>query len=304
MMLPPAHVGLVIEDDPHIAKVLGDLVESLGHRAIVATTLEEVRAAIEAGGYCYVLLDMQIPATAGATPQVGCGETALVWLRAKDARFNADGRHWLQILVVSAYSREPEFVDRLRDMDANGFIAKTFGNRVEVVLDRIRGALARAGRADHAACEGRDDGAGEHREEKPQQAGEAKISAKAAVTLIIDGEKKGRTTGFLVNGTRCALQDLRFLVLLKLVVAHRRAPASWVGADDLGIARRPDVPSRLRAAFAGALPEGGFVVVEGDGNAHFRLNQEIVVERVDWDALEQHSIDGVKKVASEGRRLR
>ena len=86
-----------------IADILKELVASLGHEWIYASTLEEVRAAVAAGGYCYVLLDMQIPPDATSRASVGCGETALRLIRRAAPARNAGDQHVLPVLVVTGY---------------------------------------------------------------------------------------------------------------------------------------------------------------------------------------------------------
>jgi len=148
----PKHVAFIVEDDPHVAAELRALVASLGHASIHASTLEEALAAIEAGGFCYALLDMQIPADASSMPRAACGETVLTTLRKRYPQRRADGKHVLQIVVVTSYSREPEFVSRMHELDADAFIAKPFDDKPELVLEKIRTALVRAGREEHESC--------------------------------------------------------------------------------------------------------------------------------------------------------
>jgi hypothetical protein len=123
------------------------------------------------------------------------------------------------------------------------------------------------------------------------------------VRIAIDGERIGRRTGFLVNGARAELQNMRFLAFLKFVLAHRRAAGSWHSLADLGFARLADLPSRIRAAFVELVPEG-FLVIEGDGQGGLRLNPAVTIESVSWDALGTHPDDAIRKIASDGRARR
>jgi hypothetical protein len=54
----------------------------------------------------------------------------------------------------------------------------------------------------------------------------------------------------------------------------------------------------VRQAFVGLVPEG-FQVIEGDRRGQFRLHPDVVVERVDWEALSRHPDAAVKKLAVE-----
>jgi CheY-like chemotaxis protein len=293
--MSPSHVALIIEDDPIWAKLLCDLVLSLGHDFILATTLQDARAAIEAGGYCYVLLDMEIPARAGMDPNVACGETALELLRKKHPHRRDDGRHVLQILVATGYSNDGEFSSRLHQMDADAFISKSSFARAGYVSDQIRSALTRAGRADHAAC-------------GPLVAPEARpaialaASTSRLVRIVLDGQRSGRRVGLLVNGARLRVPDQVFLFFLRLVLEALRAPGSWHTLADLGFASNVVLPSRLRAAFAPVVPEG-LDVLEKTGLDRYRLNPQVVVEHVDWRVLEADADQTVARVAREGARV-
>ena len=287
------HVALIVEDEPPIAAALVEIAASRAHGARRASTLEDVRAAAAEGGYCYVLLDMQIPTAPGGRPLVSAGETALALLRKGEPRRNARGRHLLPILVVTGYSSDPDFIWRIYDAEADGFVTKPFGDRVEVVLSKIREALASAGREEHAACTAPVDDAAASDEPRA-----AAARAPAPVVLVIDGEKQGRRTGFLVNGKRRELQDGRFAVLLRLIAVHLRNPGAWSSRQELGIARSPEVPSRIRKELEGAVPER-FDVIVSDRGGSCRLNPEVLVERVAWDALAAHPDPKVQRIARE-----
>ncbi len=286
------HRALVVEDDPHVAAELCRLLASLGHEAIHASTLEELRAAIEKGGFCYVLLDMEIPADARSRPLASCGETGLALLRKAFPHRGVGGHHVLQILVVTGYSTDHEFVSRIFEMNADGFIAKPFGQKPEVLLDKARAALVKAGREDHEACEALalDGTKGTTAAVPPKFTG--------SITVDIDGSKNKLRNVVRVGAHACELQDAKFLVFLRLVAAHVRAPEGWVSKLALNMARSPETPHRIRQAFAKAVP-AGFDIVEGDKSGRLRLNPAVVVGSVDWRALENHANDAIKKLAKE-----
>jgi DNA-binding response OmpR family regulator len=313
------HVALIIEDDSGISEILQEIVASLGHASIVASTLEEVRAAIAKGGFCYVLLDMQIPAHKGARAMLGSGETALLAIRKKDPRHAEQGGHVLPVIIVTGYSRDYEFVTKMHEMGADTFIAKPFDDRIEVVLDKIRNALAKSGRVEHEAClriPERAASAPPPASVMTARASDASTRGPAnrsngAVTdvstaparLVIDGTQSKRRTRVLVNDVARDLQDAHFLFLLRVVMAGLRKRVEWATHHELGIDRKPEVPSRVRSAFAELVP-AGFEVVESDRDGRYRLNPRVVVERIDWATLEQHSNAMVQKMATEKRDAR
>ena len=307
------HVALIVEDDPQIAEILQELRASLGHRWVHASTLEEVRAAVATGGYCYVLLDMQIPAHKGARPLLGSGETALAMIRKKEPRRHESGGHVLQVLVVTGYSRDHEFVSKMYEMEADGFIAKPFDDRVEVVLDKIRNALKKSVRVEHEQCLAMPQRAAWASAPPPAALSASSASASAngsangaalgAVTLRLDGTQSKRRTRVTVSGATCDLQDAQFVFLLRVVAAGMNKRVEWATHHELGIARTPEVPSRLRAALAGAVPSG-FEMVESDHGGRYRLNPGVVVRGIDWATLAKHGDAMVQKMATENMSRR
>jgi DNA-binding response OmpR family regulator len=146
------HVALILEDDPQIADMLARHVAAIGHDSRIATTLAELDALLAEGGFCYALLDMQVPAAAGAAPLVDAGKTALERVRKTHPKRNDGGHHLVPALVLTAYSSNHEFVSEMYDLGANGFIPKPFGDRMDVVMKKVKEVLARAGHDDHEAC--------------------------------------------------------------------------------------------------------------------------------------------------------
>jgi DNA-binding response OmpR family regulator len=281
------HTALIVEDDPQIATILAELVASLGHAAIIATTLAEVRAAAMKGGYCYVLLDMQIPADTGANAYVGSGETALTILRARDSTRNAAGRHLVPIVVVSSYSTDPDFVSKMYDSGADGFIAKPFGDGVRVI-EKIRTVLERAGRTSHDEC--------------PGVGRAAKKLATRAVVVAIDGERRLKRNYLTINGKNATLTDSWFAFFLRLVAKHLMAPGEWADRSEVGIAKTPETPSRTRAELVKAAGDEGDVL-ESSGSGDWRLRPSTVIERVDWARLTAHPDPGIAKLAEKmGKR--
>jgi hypothetical protein len=114
--------------------------------------------------------------------------------------------------------------------------------------------------------------------------------------------KSGRTQ-IRVNDTAREMQDSRFLALLRFVVARSRDLEAWSSREALGIATSRNVTTYIREAFDGLVPED-FEVIEGDRRGNVRLNPQIVVEPVLWDALAQHPDPGVARVAMEQQKRR
>ena len=283
-----AHEALLIEDDPATLELLSKYVRSLGHRVRVATTLLEADAAIAAGGFCYVLLDKQIPQRAGELPVVAMGDAAQKHIRRRDSRRHADDAHVLPILVITAFSQKVDFVAHNFLIGASGFLSKE--SDAEEVTREILAMLVRARREDHAACAA----LALPPETKPAPA--VLMEAGPVVTLTLDGIRIGRRSSFLVNGKRRNLQDARFVVLLRLVVERDRGSDRYLTAGELGILRTPETPSRIQDAFEGAVPEG-FLVLERGGQGARRLHPLVAIAPIDWAALARHPFAAISRIA-------
>ena len=105
----------------------------------------------------------------------------------------------------------------------------------------------------------------------------------------------------LLHGERRAIQDLKFFILLKLILAHERSHALWLDRHDLNVPRGPSEVSRVRKPLVGLLPPG-MQVIEEDGHARYRLNPKIGRIEVAWEKLEKHPHDLVKALVAEKLR--
>lgn len=289
------HLILIAEDDPQNAEVLREAVESMDFEARVVTTLEEIRACLEALTPCAMLQDMQMPHAAGARPHEKAGESGIRMLRKK-----SNGARRVPVLVVTAFRSDPDFVWAMAELEADGFVEKA---NIGKLPDKLLAVLKKNGREDHANCarcnaESAGAAAAAVATAGPAAAATAVEAGDGGVRLVIDGVTNKRRSGFLVNGMRRELQDAKFVSFLRLVVAHQREPGSWSTKTALGWTRDRWIPSRIREAFKGAVPEG-FEIVEGDGHARYRLNPAVVVESVDWKVLAGHAEVGVVKIARE-----
>src|SRR5689334_23092957 len=89
----PRHKALIVEDNPTVAEQLVSVVSSIGHEAIVVTTLEEELAALEEIDPCYMMQDMQLPPSAGMKETPMSGRTGVRTARDKYPERNAAGHH-------------------------------------------------------------------------------------------------------------------------------------------------------------------------------------------------------------------
>lgn len=283
-----AHVALVVEDDAHIAEELGALVRSLGHTARHVVTLQGVRAEVEKGGFCYVVLDMEIPADELTRPHPVSGRTALSVIRKRFPERNGTRAHKVPVLVLTGYSAEPEFVNQSWREGADDFVHKTMKN-LPLVPEHIQAILADAGREDHAAC----------LPAPPLEPPAEPVSP--TVRLSIDGSRAARRTVVRVSGARVELTDSLFLMLLRLVAARQAGDGGWCTHHDIGSKRGRAGPSRLRKELGAGLPEP-VELVETNWSGSFRLAASVEIESVAWDKLREHADPAVRRIAKTARR--
>lgn len=120
-----AHRILVVDDDPHIAAVIGFAVERAGMSATLARDGSEALSLLARGGFDLVVLDVGLPERDGLDV-------------CREIRRGSD----MPILFVSARDEE---VDRVLGLELGGddYVTKPFSPR-ELVA-RIRSILKRAG---------------------------------------------------------------------------------------------------------------------------------------------------------------
>lgn len=147
------HVALIIEDEPDMAAEIGDLLRSFGHDHIHAETLAEGLACLERGGFCYVLLDLQIKADRHSImPRVESGMTLLREIRRRFPRRNDNDMHLLPVIAVSGHGREPRNIIGAYNSGLNEFILKPLSLNEQDIGSKIRTCLERAGRNGHGTC--------------------------------------------------------------------------------------------------------------------------------------------------------
>lgn len=284
------HDVLVVEDDPATAKRIGEVVRSRGDRPRVVATVEDALAELRKPPPCYLIVDQQLPATAGEPAIIGGGPRVMEAARKINARRNADGWREMPLIVLTGYTSHHDFVSDMFDRGADAFVEKPLGDKqIESLLAKIALVMGRAQRESHAACAAF----------ATSTSTPTSTSTSTSVTLFLEGTKDGARTTVVINSARRAVQDAVFLMLLRLVVAHQRSARAFSSRDALGMAAR-NATSRVREAFDGLVP-ASFEILQGDNGGAFRLNPDIVIEGVDWAALEEHPHAGVQKIAREQR---
>jgi CheY-like chemotaxis protein len=147
------HTILVVEDDPHNAEALREMIHSMDMDCRVTATLEETRALLATGfSPCALAQDMQIPHAVGARPHEKAGESCIVLVQ---ALWRGHGRP--AIVVVTAFRFDPDYVWQMaKELNVDEFVAKT---DIQSFPRKLRAALKARGREDHADCARLSEGA-------------------------------------------------------------------------------------------------------------------------------------------------
>jgi DNA-binding response OmpR family regulator len=296
------HVALLVEDDAATAAEVRDLLRSLGHDCVHVETTEDGIRAAEAGGVCFVLLDLHIKASAEALqPRVESGRTLLEEIRRRYPGRTPNDEHALPILITSGQVTDHDGVVEFLKNGADDYLLKPFSENRRSLGDCVRDALRRSGRERHEDCAAATETARDHgRRAVHQPAG-----GRPAVRLALTGPEEGQRTRITIDGRPVSVRNGSFVLLLKLVVARVRGGEGWARKDDLGA--RPEQGwkgmSRLRADLRPHLPPG-VAFDESDRRGHFRLTDSIALAEIDFDALLRHSDARVRQLARDLTEIR
>ena len=118
---------LVVDDEPYVAELIQQTLESQGHRCIAAASSDEASRAIDAGGVEAMTLDLCMP-----------GGRVIEWLEVLTRNHPDLAR---RTLVVSGAKVTDLDQERIAACGA-GFLAKPF--RLERLKDSFRGQIASA----------------------------------------------------------------------------------------------------------------------------------------------------------------
>lgn len=152
------HKALIVEDERDMAIEIADLLQSMGYDHATVDNLADARRLLEEGGFCFVLLDLQIKNEKySIRPRVEAGMTFLRELRQKHPRRGNNDMHLLPVIVVSGHAKEHEDIVRAFQAGANDFVRKPLGQFGQDLSAKIAACLDRSGRYSHVACLADDD---------------------------------------------------------------------------------------------------------------------------------------------------
>ncbi|MBF0140570.1 MAG: response regulator [Magnetococcales bacterium] len=292
-----------MEDDHEAANELRDTLRSLGHDCVIVPSQEEAMALLDAGKFCFVLLDLQILTAPDAfKPILDAGKILLKDIRSHYPARNQDDQHLLQIIVMSGYAKEtPDAVQCLKD-GADDFIAKPLDPRSSAMARMIEESLKKSGRTNHLDCPVVMELArGDHAVIK----GTLDTVRPFGVQLSITGETQWKRTGASIGGKAFSLPDSQFLLLMNLVANRVRNVHGWTHKKVLGSNDEEGFKgiSNLNSVIKPHLPDG-IHFYENDNQGNYRINPDIMIGKIDYDRLENHRLKSVAQLSTEIRRMR
>lgn len=291
------HRILIAEDKPESAAVIAEHVSAIDCDYLVVSTLEELQARYDEYDPCGIVNDIQMPTRAGARPNENAGMSGI-----KFARRRSSGPTRVAIVVLTEYRNDPDFVWEMTELQADQFCEKA---NIDALGGKLLACLKKNGREDHASC------ARCSAQSRPSQSTPAPprdgatLSGDARLRLVVDGRQKRGRTLVVVNAIECPLQDKNFIVLLRIMLEHRRAPGEWRHKSDLGSRadRIWEPPSRINGDVAERLDREDAALIDSDVRGSFRLHEDVVIERIDFRALARHSDETVRKLARELQKV-
>jgi CheY-like chemotaxis protein len=297
---PEGHRILIIEDNDAARAIAMDIVTTRGDRPRGVASVEEAFQAMQEEDFCLFVVDQELPLSKGGLPWEIGGRRILQAIRDADSRCTSAG-FVTPVIAWTGFSLHSDFIWGLKDLGADGFVAKGEDGAARALALEIEKRLAHAGRADHSACAAL--AAGVSRSPDPvadladlQAVPPPPPPVRPPITIAIPGRKGGSRTPVEGNGELRGMQDGKFHILLCLVDAHERPEHEWSDRDALGIGGSREMISRVRATFRGLSPRG-FDPIQTDRSGRVRLHPAVCLGDIGWDVREQHPHGGVRKVA-------
>lgn len=275
-----------------MAAEAAELLRSFDHGCIHASTKAEAESLVDAGEFCYALLDLEIKLDADSIrARVEAGESVLGLIRQRYPHRNEEDQHLLPILMVSGHS-DIKHIVRSFQQRADDFVAKPIGENSPPFKDKIEDALRKSGRQSHEDC------AAIMRRARGDRS--AAASHDAATRLAITARQQGTRLEIILGGTSILLTSASFVLLMQLVVARLRDHDSWVHKIDLGAKDEQGWKgmTRLKADLAPNLP-AGVQMIENDGAGGYRLHSSVEIGPIDTRRFASIEVARIKKLVAE-----
>lgn len=283
------HTALLVEDDAMMAKEVCELLDTLGYNVIHRSNMKDAKRAVDEGGFCFVLLDLQIPNSSSAiSARVEAGHALLEHLRMRYPGRAQPNHDYLQVIVVSGHAKEHAEVIRSMQLGANDLVTKPLSENPRRLGDHISDALQRSKRSTHSRCLPMT--------QKAEAAGKEDVSRLLTLPVELHGPKTGVKIGDYVTG----LNDAPLRILMKLMCARFKTAGGWIHASDLGT---PNSVSKQLGRTATDMDMQNSELYENDAHGHYRLHPNILLGKIDISPLLNHSKLEIRDLAQELQEL-
>ncbi len=277
-------VALIVEDDPTLADLVTETVESLGHEVRAANSQEEALRELEDTRFDYVLLDLSIPLKEGRLARLEIGFNLL------DRIVQLPGARRPGVIVMTAHGDDHEFCRRALLAGADDFIKKPFDAGKESPEAAIKELLAKRSEVRYEAANDAGSSSGPswgRSEDASREAGSE--SGPPAIHLL--GTYDRRRCMLVINGVEIALSEQRFRLFGRLAVHAKRHPGQHLSLLDV-----PEIQSgtrqalnRLRKDLEGQVPGFWDRWIRNDGHGAYCLQVPGDSITYDLDAMAAHT---------------
>jgi len=130
--------ALVVDDDPDVLEIVGEILDSIDHQHDDATCQEEARQLLARNRYSYYLLDLEIPVRSGkGFPRIQSGENLLGEI------IRRRGTRREPVIVITGHGKHgPDLAVRMMRLGASDYVSKPFPSTGRTLDIAIREALA------------------------------------------------------------------------------------------------------------------------------------------------------------------
>ena len=265
--------ALVVEDDPTLAELAVEMVESLGHTAHCADCQQAASELVDATRIDYVLLDLEIPLRTGRMARVECGFNLLAHISALPAARRPG------VIVMTAHGDDHEYCRRAFRVGADDFLKKPFDAGSESPEACIRRLL-------------RDRS---ERLSSPETATSLETPATVRApgpALHLIGTYENRRCALQIDGRLIQLPEQRFRLLAYLAAQAKRKPGEPLALLDVPEARSGprQAINRLKKDLHREAPEFWDSVVRSDGHGGYFLRIEPTAITYDAEAMRAHAL--------------
>lgn len=262
------HLALVVDDNPMVLEAAQEIVTSLGHAFVTASSQQEAEAMLREVRPCYMLIDLELPVRAKNLSRLQTGLNLLTLVRQE---FTPEE---LPVFVMTAHGNDHALAVRAFKHGATDFVKKPFDDDFEPLEDKIRNALAKTCETRTACARDRQDageaGRGTAAPGEEQEAASDEVVYRCSHTLRFHGEVRRRRYRLDVDGTAVWVRLSTLEVLWRLAARMLSDGPEWVRGEDLHASYHSAI-SRMRQDLRERAGLNGDLL-DNDGHGSFRLS--------------------------------